>query len=708
MYRIGIDIGGTFTDVVVAREDGSIVRDKALTTPADYTDGIAAAIERAARSVVAGGSVAELLGETENIVNGTTVVTNVIAQLAGRKVGLLTTRGFKQQIHIHRGTRQIQLDLQKDIPPPEIVRLRTVREIDERVDKRGNVLVQLDVEQVKKAVRELVDEEGIEALAICFLWSFRYPEHERAAGAAVQELYPDMFVTLSSEIYPRIREYERMNTAVLNSFVSAGAESYITRLIERLGEFGLPEGRITFMQSLGGQLSAEEGIREPIQLTHSGPVGGVVAATHFAAQLGLGDVITADVGGTSFDTALIKDHRPTYAHRTRINRLLTGLSTIDIHAIGAGGGSIAWVDERGIPQLGPLSAGADPGPACYGRGGEEPTLTDVNLVLGLIDPDNFWGGTLKLDVETARRAVGRVADQIARPLEETAAGLYEIAVNNMSTAMATVSLARGYDPRDFTVIGYGGAAGLMLAEVCLELGVRRLAIPHMAATFSAYGLLFSDAIRSYSTTVEWLVGSGSVDELNSLYERLQRRAVDALVAQGFVADEIAVAREADVKFVGQAFDIPMTMPSHEIGEEQRAELEHAFVETYERLYGAGTAWRGFPIQLHTARVVATGQTRKPSLPKEATAPARDAALAQTGSRATFLSSRGEVVLPAYAGPSLEPGMELAGPALIDDVDTTLYVPEGVQLTIDAWRNYAFNLEAAVVEARRGALAGRTD
>ncbi len=697
MYRIGIDIGGTFTDVVIARDDGSIVRDKALTTPADYTDGIVAALERAASH--AGASVAEILGETENIVNGTTVVTNAIAQLTGRRVGLLTTRGFKQQIYIHRGARQIQLDLQKDIPPPEIVRLRTVAEVDERVDKRGNVLVPLDVEQVRTAVHELVEREAVEALAICFLWSFRYPEHERVAGAAVKELYPDMFVTLSSEIYPRIREYERMNTAVLNSFVSEGVESYISRLTERLGEFGLPEGRITFMQSLGGQLSAEEGIREPIQLTHSGPVGGVVAASHFAAQLGLDDVITADVGGTSFDTALIKDRQPTYAHRTRINRLLTGLSTIDIHAIGSGGGSIAWIDERGIPQLGPRSAGADPGPACYGRGAEEPTLTDVNLVLGLIDPHNFWGGTLTLDVDAARRAVGRIAEQIDRPPEATAAGLHEIAVNNMGTAMATVSLARGYDPRDFTVIGYGGAAGLMLAEVCAELGVRRLVVPRVAATFSAYGLLFSDAIRSYATTAEWLVGGGSIDDLNELYDRLQTRAVDALLAQGFGADEIAVVREADVKFVGQAFEIPMVMPSKAIDEEDRARLEQGFIESYERLYGAGTAWRGFPIQLHTARVVATGKTRKPSLPKDDAATASEAAPARTGSRTIFLATQGEISVPAYDGPSLEPGMALAGPALIDDVDTTLYVPETVQLAIDLWRNYVFDLEGAVSEAQ---------
>jgi len=687
MYRIGIDIGGTFTDAVVALPDGSMVRDKALTTPGDYTDGILEALERVCGH--AGEPVGDVLAATESLVNGTTVVTNVIAQLKGRKVGLLTTRGFKQQIRIHRGVRQIQLDLQKDLPPPEIVRQSCVAEIDERVDKHGNVLVPLDAEQVKDAVRDLVEREQIEALAVCFLWSFRYPEHERRAEAAVKELYPDMFVTLSCEIYPRIREYERMNTAVLNSFVSEGAETYIQELTTRLGGAGLPEGRVSFMQSLGGQLSASEAMREPIQLTHSGPVGGVIAATHFASELGLSDIMTADVGGTSFDTALIKDRRPTYAHRTRINRLLTGLSTIDIHAVGAGGGSIAWVDERGIPQVGPRSAGADPGPACYGRGGVEPTLTDVDLVLGLIDPHNFWGGTLVLDTGAARRAIEKVADTIGLSVEEAAAGLYEIAINNMGNAMATISLGRGWDPRDFTVVAYGGAAGLFMANVCRQLNVRKLIIPRAAATFSAYGLLFSDAIRSYATTAEWLVDRGPVAELNALYDRLQKQAVGALEQQGFSRDEIAVGREADVKWVGQSFEIAMAVPPHELANEDRQLLEERFIETYERLYGAGTAWRGFPIEIHTARVVATGAARKPVLPHEERVESRDPAPARQGSREVLLAGGGPT--PVYSGPSLVPGMALEGAALVDDVDTTLYVPEDARLSIDAWRNYIFDL-----------------
>jgi len=686
MYRVGADIGGTFTDVVVALDDGSIVRDKALTTPDDYTRGVMQALRRVSAHTDA--SLETLLSETEAFVNGTTVVTNVIAELRGRRVGLLTTRGFEQQIRIHRGVRQVELDLQKDLPPPEIVDLRWVAKIDERVDRNGNVVVPLRLEQVKEEVKRLVQEEEVEALAICFLWSFRYPAHEQAAAAAIEEIYPDIFITKSSDIYPRIREYERMNTAVLNCFVSRGADAYIGELSRRLTEAGLGQGRVTFMQSIGGQLSPDEGRREPIQLIHSGPVGGVIAATHFAAEMGLSDVITADVGGTSFDTALIKGRRPTYAHRTKVNRLLTGLSSIDIHTIGAGGGSIAWIDERGVPQVGPRSAGSDPGPACYGKGGDEPTLTDVAVSLGLIDPLNFWGGALELDVGAARKAIGeRIAEPLGRSIEDAAAGLFEIAVNNMSTAMVTVSLARGYDPRDFTCLAYGGAAGLFMAEVCQRLGIRRVILPPAAATFSAYGLLFSDSIRSYATTVEWLVDQGSLDEVNSAFEQLEEKAVSALREQGFTEGDITVVREGDLKYAGQAFEVPMDMPSHPLTEEDRRLVHDHFVEMYERLYGAGTAWRGFPIILHTARVVATGATRKPQLPRGNGARPRDAKAAQRGSREFVIGPGRKERAPVYDGPSMVTGMMLDGPAFVDDVDTTLLVPSGARLAIDTWRNY---------------------
>ncbi len=284
MYRVGVDIGGTFTDVVVADDAGDLVRAKALTTPADYTEGVTAAIGNAAAEL--GITVEALMGDCAGFVNGTTVVTNSIAQGEGRRVGLLTTRGFKQSIYIHRGIREIQLDLQKETRPPDIVKQRHVAEIDERVNKAGEVLVELSEDDVRREVTRLVTDEGIEALAVCFLWSFRHPHHERRAGEIVAELYPDLFVTLSCDVYPRIREYERMNTAVLNAFVSAGAETYIGKLTRKASELGLAEGRTSFMQSLGGHISAREAMAQPIQLSHSGPVGGVVAASQFAEALG--------------------------------------------------------------------------------------------------------------------------------------------------------------------------------------------------------------------------------------------------------------------------------------------------------------------------------------------------------------------------------------------------------------------------------------
>jgi N-methylhydantoinase A len=686
MYRVGVDIGGTFTDVVVADDAGDLVRAKALTTPADYTEGVTAAIGNAAAEL--GIEVEALMSDCAGFVNGTTVVTNSIAQGEGRRVGLLTTRGFKQSIYIHRGIREIQLDLQKETRPPDIVRQRHVAEIDERVDKAGEVLVELNEDDVRREVRRLVEEEGVEAIAVCFLWSFRHPHHERRAGEIIAELYPDLFVSLSCDVYPRIREYERMNTAVLNAFVSAGAETYIGRLTDKAAELGLPAGRTSFMQSLGGHISGREAMDQPIQLSHSGPVGGVVAAGQFAELLGESNIITADLGGTSFDTALIREGRPAYAHRTTINKLLTGLSIVDIHAIGAGGGSICWVDDRGLPQVGPHSAGAYPGPVCYGNGGTRPTITDANAILGLIDPGKFWGGAVTLDVEAARAAFAANAEALGQPLEQVAAGYHEIAITHMATAIEKVSLGRGYDPRDFTVIGYGGGSGLFIAEVCRDLGIEKLVMPRAAATFSAYGLLFADAIHAESTTAQWIYGAGDVGQINELYDGLEQRAVAALREEGYEDSDITVRREGDVKFAGQSFEISMTWPAGAVGENDRERLAAEFVAEYERTYGAGSAWDGFPIELHTARVVASGKTVKPPLGSEA---AERSPATPAGERRVFLGDR-ELTATVYDGATLAPGQTLEGLAIVDDVDTTLLVPEGARLAIDGMRNYVFEIE----------------
>lgn len=686
MYRVGVDIGGTFTDVVVADEAGDVVRAKALTTPADYTEGVTAAIGNAATEL--GTTLEQLMSDCAGFVNGTTVVTNSIAQGKGRRVGLLTTRGFKQSIYIHRGIRDIQLDLQKETRPPDIVKQRHVAEIDERVNRAGDVLVELNEDDVRREVKRLVEDEGVEAIAICFLWSFRRPAHERRAGEIIAALYPDLFVTLSCDVYPRIREYERMNTAVLNAFVSAGAETYIGKLTSKATELGLPAGRTSFMQSLGGHISDREAMGQPIQLSHSGPVGGVVAASQFAEVLGERNIITADLGGTSFDTALIRDARPAYAHRTVINRLLTGLSIVDIHAIGAGGGSICWVDDRGLPQVGPHSAGAYPGPACYGNGGTEPTITDSSAILGLIDPEKFWGGAVTLDVAAARTAFERNAETLGQPLEAVAAGYHEIAITHMATAIEKVSLGRGYDPRDFTVIGYGGGSGLFIAEVCRDLGIEKLVMPRAAATFSAYGLLFADAIHSEQTTAQWIYETGSVDAINALYDDLEGKAIAALRREGYGDEDISIRREADVKFAGQSFEISMSWPGEAVTDRDRERLGADFVTEYERTYGPGSAWDGFPIELHTARVVGSGKTVKPPL---GSVEFSRADAEPVGERKVTLGEK-EMTANVYDGAALVSGQELHGLAIVDDVDTTLLVPEGAHLEVDGMRNYVFSIE----------------
>jgi N-methylhydantoinase A len=371
------------------------------------------------------------------------------------------------------------------------VRRADVLEIDERIDYAGSEIIALDSDQVRAAARELVDGHGCDALAVCFLWSFINPAHEREAKQAIAELYPELFVSISCEVFPVAREYERLVTTVFNSFTSAGVAEYVSTLEGKLTELGCA-ARPSLMQSVGGLLSPEEARGLPIQLISSGPVGGVVGARALAERLDLHDVITADMGGTSFDCALIKDLTLTEAHRADLGKFATGLSMIDISAIVAGGGSIFWRDARRAPRAGPHSAGADPGPACYGRGGTEPTVTDVALAMGLMDPDYFLGGAMALDRDAALRAVReRIAEPMGWGIDRALPGLYRIVVDAMSNAVRAISIERGHDPRDFTMVGYGGASGLFLPLICRAMGISDLVLPANASVFSAYGLLFS-------------------------------------------------------------------------------------------------------------------------------------------------------------------------------------------------------------------------
>lgn len=684
-YHLGVDIGGTFTDLVAVAGDGRTFRAKSPTTPDDYSRGIAEGLSLLARAGAV--ELGELMAATRLFINGTTVVTNSIAELKGRRVGVIVTAGFGDTLRIARSARTNDLDLHTQTPPPDIVERANVVEVDERVDFAGTEIVELDAAQVREAARALVEERACDAVAICFLWSFANPAHEQQAKQIVTDAYPELFVSISSEVFPVAREYERLVTTVFNAFTSRGVGEYVHALEAKLSELGCAV-RPNLMQSVGGLLSPDEARGLPIELINSGPVGGVVGARALAERLGLRDAITADMGGTSFDCALIKDLQLTEAHRAELGKFATGLSMIDISAIGAGGGSIFWLDARGAPRVGPASAGAVPGPACYGRGGTDPTVTDVAVAMGLMDPGYFLGGSIQLDRTAAERAIQeKLATPLGWELDRTLAGLYEIVVDAMSNAVRAISIERGHDPRTFAMIGYGGASGLFLASICRRTGIRELVIPGNAAVFSAYGLLWSDAVRSLVRTVNWIVPASPLEPVNQVLAALAREGIAALQARGFGEDAITVRYEGDFKFAGQAFELTIELPAGELSDEHRAELMQTFTETYERLNGPGTAWEGFPIVMLNARVTATAAVPRPVLPSHSPNGGRPEAALHERRPVLEPEAGARVELDIYRGELLTPGTSVTGPAVIEDVDTTIFVPSQATCRLDEQRDY---------------------
>jgi N-methylhydantoinase A len=684
-YHVGVDIGGTFTDLVAVTTDGATFRAKSPTTPDDYSRGIADGLELLARA--SGVELGELMAATRLFINGTTVVTNAIAELKGRDVGVIVTAGFGDTLRIARSARTNDRDLHTQTPPPDIVKRANVREVDERIDFAGREVIALNQDLVREAARALVEDHGCDAIAICFLWSFANPSHEQTAKRIVEELYPELFVSISSEVFPVAREYERLVTTVFNAFTSKGVAEYVGALEGKLADLGCAV-RPSLMQSVGGLLSPEEARGLPIELINSGPVGGVVGARALAEQLGLRDVVTADMGGTSFDCALIKDLKLTEAHRAQLGKFATGLSMIDISAIGAGGGSIFWLDARGAPRVGPDSAGAVPGPACYGRGGTEPTVTDVALAMGLMDPEYFLGGAIELDLEAARRAI---TDKVAQPLgwvlDRTCAGLYQIVVDAMSNAVRAISIERGHDPRGFAMVGYGGASGLFVPLICRTMGISELVIPGNAAVFSAYGLLWSDAVRSTVQTVNWIVPAAPLEPVNQVLAALAEQGRESLRLRGFSDEAIEVRYEGDFKFAGQAFELTIPLPAGQLTDEHRPQLMQEFIATYEQLNGPGTSWEGFPIVMLNARVTATAAVPRPVVAEYSpNGGAPEAAIHER--RSALDPERGERVdLDVYRGEQLRPGATIKGPALIEDIDTTVYVPGEATCRLDEHRYY---------------------
>jgi N-methylhydantoinase A len=670
-FSVGVDVGGTHTDLILATPDG-LVRSKALTTHGDYSRGILEALSLAAEQ--AGSTLEHVLESCQSFVNGTTIVTNVLTEMRGAKVGVLITNGFRDTFRIAGGMRRNVYDDHAQRNPQDIVERACIEEVDERALSDGSILKPIDEDEVRAAIRRLRDR-GVEAIAVCYLWSFLNPCSEQQTREIIAEEFPEAFVTLSSEVHPVIREFERFMTAVFNCLSYRATSRYVDVLGTELSSAGF-HGSLTFFQGIGGSVHGDVVRRTPIKLLASGPAGGVMGARDVAARMGIRNVLVGDMGGTSFDTAVLEDLGVPIARRATFDDLATGISLIDIVSIGAGGGSIAAMDARGIPQVGPHSAGSEPGPACYGRGGTEPTVTDAMLTLGFMDPPGYLGGRYKLDAQAAAAAIrDRIAVPLACSVEEAAAGIHDIAVVNMTNALREVTVERGHDPRDFTMFAYGGTLPFFAVQICRRLGCPQIVIPDHSAAFSAYGVLMADYVRNYDQTVQWALSDvESTERVNAAARRMYEQAMVDAAADGIDTTDLQIERTGDFRFMGQVYEVTVPLPDADLQVEDAAKLAEQFVVAYERAYGEGTAWKGTPAMMVTYSIRVTYAREKPSgrFAEEAgdmgpVAPARH--------RDVFLPDQREwASIPIYDDEQLAPGASVSGPSIVALKDTTIFLP----------------------------------
>jgi N-methylhydantoinase A len=681
---IGVDVGGTHTDVSVVY-DGRVERGKALTTYDDFSRGVLEAVEVAAVNYEL--SMDELLDRTKLFINGTTVVTNTITQLRGSRVGVLVTNGFRDAFRLAGGPRTTEIDDHLQLNVPDLVDRRAIVEIDERIDWSGTVLVPLDLEQVKAQARYLVEEVGVDALSICFLWSHANTEHELAAEKAIKEIYPDIFITPSHRVFPVEGETRRWTTAILNSFVQDRAEVYLTSLNEKLRTAGL-KGGLAFFQGLGGGISLEKARQYPLGLLGSGPAAGAIGSNELAKRMGKTRVLLGDMGGTSFDTGIVVDNEIHIDKNLELGPFMTGVNIVDVVSVGAGGGSIGWVSERGVPQVGPQSAGSTPGPAAMGRGGEEPTVTDAMVTLGFIDPERYLGGRVQLQPELSKGVLDDTfGERFGWSTEDAAASMHDLVVVNMANAVREVSVGKGHDPREFLFLAYGGTLPLFASQIAERLGIETIVIPQNSSVFCALGLLSADYVLRNDQGVGWdLSKPEGVDRVNTIADRMVEDAIQQMETEGFTRDQIDVQRTADIRFHGQAYELTVAMPARQLKAEDAEEIFDNFLAMYERTYGEGTAWKGVPASLINYSVTVTGQQDRPDFGKASAEPA-STDLTREMRRVFLPTERRWEEIPIIDDASMTVGSRVEGPAIIDAVDTTIYVPPGTTAERDEYMNY---------------------
>ena len=696
-YRLGIDIGGTFTDATLLQEEtGELRIGKVPSTPRDPSAGFMEATHRVLRA----NNVSP--DEVTYVVHGTTIATNSIIEGKLARAGFVTTDGFRDMLEIARQIRPSLYDLQFEKPKPLVPR-HLCFGVTERLDAQGQVLTPLDEESVIQ-VAEALRRENVESVAVCLLHAYANPDHEKRVGEIIQDVIPETMISLSSEVAPEFREYFRASTTVINVGIQPLVARYLERIEKRLREEGVV-AELLLMQSSGGVYSFAEARRKPVFLVESGPAAGVISAAYLGSNLGYKNIISFDMGGTTAKVGLIQNGTPTVtkdyevgltaqagagSHRGAGYPIRTPV--IDLVEIGAGGGSIAWVDSGGILRVGPRSAGADPGPVCYGQGGTEPTITDANLVLGRLSADHFLGGEMSLDVEAARQAIKqRCADPVGMEAVEAAHGIVEIANAAMVNALRMVSVQRGYDPRDFVLVAFGGAGPVHANRLASEIEMPTTIIPMSPGTTSALGLLVTELKHDYSTTMIERVDRLDLGAVRRVYEELEGQGRETLEREGIPKAEMDFRWQVDIRYVGQSYELAIPLPGNRIDSAMLEQVLSRFHQEHDRAYGFSTP--GEAVEFVNLRLTAIGQIIKPKL-RELERSDGDLAAALISSRSVYFAEHGGYLdCPIYDRYKLAAGHLLKGPAIVTELDSTTVIHSGYRAEVDQYGNLVMTLDA---------------
>jgi N-methylhydantoinase A len=686
-YRVGVDVGGTFTDIVLLGSEGTI-----------HTKKISSSAENYAQAIVDG--LLEVFAETglageaiEEIRHGTTVASNAILEHKGARTGLITTKGFRDVLEIRTLRMPRMYDIAWTKPPPLVERyLRKV--VDERIDAQGAVQRALDPRDAERAVDALLAEK-VEAIAVCLLHSFTNPAHELAIKEIIRRKASSLPCSVSCEVLPEIKEYERTSTTVVNAYVTPIVSSYLKALRKGLDRAGV-HARLLLMQSNGGLTTDAAAIERPVHIIESGPAGGVVGAQALARARRLSKLITFDMGGTTAKASIVEDGEVTRAAEYSVgagimigSRLLTGagytlkVPAIDLAEVGAGGGSLVWIDAAGLLQVGPQSAGASPGPVCYDKGGDTPTVTDANLLLGYLNPSHLVGGALKLNASKAREVFAeKVAAPLGMALEQAAYGAHLIAASNMIRAIKSVSTERGRDPREFALFAFGGNGPVFACGMAAALGMKRIVVPPSAGLFSSFGLLYADVEHHYSRTFRRLLRKADAQEIARAWDALAKQALDQLAASGFTGERARLRRTAALHYHGQSYELTVPLADGPVDAAALSHLEEAFGGEHEKTYGH-RAGADEPVELVSIQVVGQGLREgesvpgrvRPSRPEPAPPPPRRAYFgAETGWLETPILRRSDLLALR------------AGPLIVEEYDATCVVPPGAKAELDAGGN----------------------